>query len=242
MATPLRHIIMDIKTDLKQVFDDKIITDAQIAYWCIIIGNRLLSQHIDKRESGAFLSTFIVPVEESTVNINPNIVKHRKYITLPHSIFDFNMDGAIEYIAYYRDTTKPGCPPDFIRHTFMRTMPSKAELLNYTKREKPAPDNSYFYRVHDKIYLLGIECVNVKDIEIGIYMTIDPVTKIDIDAPFDFPEELIPILKRNVLDLGRFSLMLPEERVNDGKNDIGANKVPTNKIASVNDLNQGEQQ
>ena len=64
MGTILRHIIDDIAEDLKQTLDDKTIQPSQIAYWIILIGNRLKSQHIGKRDSGSFLSVYDeVPVQ-----------------------------------------------------------------------------------------------------------------------------------------------------------------------------------
>ncbi|PHS03990.1 MAG: hypothetical protein COA88_14660 [Kordia sp.] len=234
----LRHIVDDIAKDFKQVFDDKIIQKSQFAYWVLLIGNRLRAQHISKRDSGAFLSTFIVPVNVHTVNNNPNEIKSRKHIILPKCIYDYDEDKGIEYMSYYVEERIEGCRPPFTNQTFTRTTPKASERLYFSKYETPNPKNPYFYRVSDHLYLLGIECVDVKNIEIGIYSTLDPVTEIDLDAPFDFPEELLIQLKRQVLDLGRFVLLVPEERVNDGNDNIEGAKVPTNKITSVNELSQ----
>jgi hypothetical protein len=44
--TKLRYIVDDIAKDLKQIFADKTIEKAQIAYWVLLVGNRLKSQHI----------------------------------------------------------------------------------------------------------------------------------------------------------------------------------------------------
>ena len=41
MATLLRYIVDDIAKDLKQTFDDKIVQKSQIAYWVLMVGNRL---------------------------------------------------------------------------------------------------------------------------------------------------------------------------------------------------------
>ncbi len=239
MATLLRSVVDDIALDLKQMFDDKIIQKTQIAYWVLLVGNRLKSQHVGKRDSGAFLSTFVdVPVEIKSVNKNPNEVKNRKLFFLPTSIYDYDRDNGISYISYYIEEEKQGCPPPFTNVTFSRTTPSKSRRLYFNEYEEPNPNNPYFYRVGDYIYLLGVEKVDVKFIEIGLFATLDPVTEIDLDAAFDFPEELLIILKRQVLDLGRFSLLIPEERINDGNDSINTGAVPTSKLVSVNELNQ----
>ena len=85
---------------------------------------------------------------------------------------------------------------------------------------------------------MGIEFIDAEYIEIGIYNTLDPVDEIDIDSELDFPDELLIILKRQVLDLGRFTLMLPQERVNDGADEASRKGIPTNKLVGVNELSE----
>ena len=239
MGTILRHIVDDIAKDLKQVFDDKIVQRSQIAYWVLMVGNRIRSQHIAKRDSGAFLHTFSkIPVLTYASVSNPDQVNNRKYIILPKSIYDYNKDGGIEYISYYIEDDKPSCPPPFTKQTFTRTTPSTSQRLYYTIEETPSPTQPYFYRVGSHLYFLGIECVEVKHVEIGIYNTFDPLTTIDMDAELDFPDETLIILKRQVLDLGRFTLMLPQERVNDGADETSGKGVPTSKLVSVNELSE----
>ena len=237
MGTLLRHIVDDIATDFRQIDDDKKIQKSQIAFYVIMIANRLKMQHIAKRDSGAFLSTYIVPVEEYTNNVNPSKVKDRKFILLPTGIYDYDRDNGIEFMSYYIEEEQENCPPPFTEQTIVRTTQGDSKRLYYSEDEAPSPVNPYFYRVGEHLYLLGIDCVDVKNIEIGIYSTLDPVTEIDIDAPFDFPDELLIQLKRQVLDLGRFVMLIPEERVNDGKT-TDTSQVPTNKITSVEELRE----
>ena len=241
MGTLLRHVVDDIAVDLKQVLDDKTVQKSQIAYWVTLLGNRLKSQHIGKRDSGQFLSIFDeVPVQIKTISTPPNEVKNRKFIVLPKSIYDYDLDAGIEYISYSIEDEQPGCPPPFTNTNFDRTTPSKSERLYFNEYEKPSSFSPYFYRVGDHIYFLGLECVDIKSVEIGLYTTLDPITEIDLDAPFDFPEELLIILKRQVLDLGRFVLLMPNERVNDGDSDVKNREVPTSKLVSVNELGEGQ--
>lgn len=238
MRTKLRTVVDDLAKDFKQVFDDKQIQKIQIAHWVVMVGNRLLSQHIGKRDSGAFLSIFPnVPVEKEGDNDIKNVVKGRKYIKLPSTIFDYNRDGGIEYVSYYVEDEIESCHPPFVNQIFNRTTPSEAQRLFYTKYETPSPKNPYFYRVGDYLYLLGIECVPAERIEIGVYSTLKPVTDISLDDDFEFPEELLIQLKRQVLDLGRFVMIIPEDRVNDASN-VQGGAMPTNKIVSVNELNE----
>lgn len=241
MSTLLRHIVDDIAVDLGQIVDDKKVQTSQIAFWVTLVGNRLKSQHIGKRDSGAFLSTFDnIPVQSVSVSDNPNEIKNRKFFILPKTIYDYDRDGGIEYISYCLDFDAPNCPPAFTNTTFNRTTPGKSRRLYFSEYEKPSPSNPYFYRVQDHIYLLGIECVEIDSIEIGIYASLDPLTDIDLDAPFEFPEELMIILKRQVLDLGRWALLMPKERLNDGNDDTDKGTIPTNKLVSVNELSEDQ--
>lgn len=235
MGFVLRHFIDDVATTLKQTFDDKMIQRSQIAYWTLLVANTLKSQHILKRSSGAFLSVFTnIPVSISKTSTDRNLVKDRKHFVLPETIYDFNNDRAVDYISYLSDGG-PGCPPEFTNVTFTRTTSKTAERLYYSKYEKPSPEKPYFYRVGQYIYFLGIECVDVRNVEIGLFTAFDPITKIDIDKYLDFPDELFAVLRRNVMDLARYSYIFPQDRVNDG-DDANANKqtnIP--KTSSVND-------
>lgn len=234
MADKLSVIVDEIRTTIKQTFDDKVVSRAQVAYWVIIVGNQLLGQHNVKRSSGAFLTPYIVPVKESNNNSVRGIIKNRKYIELPSAIFDFDKDGGVEYMAYYDPDEK--CKPEYRVKKIDRTTPSEVEWLELNKRTRPSPESPYFWRSGDIFVIVGIESVPVKEIEIGIYQTIDPLEKIDINAPFPFPQELMNQLKRQVTDLARFSFLFKgPDTANDGKDENASKGVP--KIISVNEQN-----
>ncbi len=233
MATTLRYIVYDIIESLKQTGDDREVQPSQVAYWVIVRANRIKAMHIDKRDSGSFLTTFTnVPVVDPSVSQPIGVVQHRKHIVLPNTIFDFDRDSGVEYLAYVSDG-QPGCPPEFTYTTFHRTTPSESRFLYANPYTKPTPSNPYWYRTEQYLVLLGVEQVNLKGLELGVYMPVPPVNEIDLDAPFAFPEELIQVLQRDVLDLGRLVLMMPQDRSNDGASGLD-NPVPTQKIVSVN--------
>lgn len=241
--TTYRHIVDELHESLEQTIDDPKLTKSHVAYWVIMMGNRLKMQHISKRDSGAYLHIFPnVPVESHSAN-SEDEVKGRKYILLPRQVYDYDLDKGVSYISYYLEDDIPECPPRFTHQTFYRTTPAKAARTYYNPYEAPRPSHPFFYRNSDHIYFLGLEKVPVKTVEIGIYSTIPPVTDINLDDPIDFPEELIAVLQRQVLDLGRFSMMLPQDLVNEGRNNLGNANVPEQKITSVNDISseEGEQ-
>jgi hypothetical protein len=178
-----------------------------------------------KVDSGAYVSPFNL-----TVYVEP--INGRNYFTLPASIYDFDKDDGIDYITY-----APGIDlslPLFTGVTFTRTTPSKAARLYFREEEQPSPSNPYFYRLSDRIYLLGIEQINITSIEAGLKLCFDPVdTAMDIDDEFQFPSDLLPLLKRQILDLGRFVLNVPRDMINDGAG-FDAKVMPTQKLVSVN--------
>src|SRR3990167_6270083 len=156
LSDPLRVHVDETLITIKQTFDDKTVSKAQVAYWYIVAANQLLSQHNLKRDSGAFLSIFPeIPIVIPTVSADPNIVKDRKYIELPGLIFDYDKDNGIEYLSYVSDGGA-GCPPRFTRTKIMRTSPGEAEWLYLNPHTAPSPKNPYFYRVNSLIYFLGI--------------------------------------------------------------------------------------
>ena len=157
------------------------------------------------------------------------------------NIYDFDNDGGVDYITYPPEWDKS--LPLFSGVTFTRTTPAKAARLYFRKEEKPSPSNPYFYRQNKYIYLLGVEEINLTRIEVGLKTSLAPASlTTDIDAAFDFPQDLIPILKRQILDMGRFVMQIPTDLINDGAS-FDSKQMPTQKLISVNDLDgQGQQQ
>lgn len=234
MADKLKVVIDDIRTTIKQTFDDKEVSRSQVAYMVIIVGNRLLSQHEGKRDSGQFLVPFAdIPVETASDNSEMGVIKGRKFIRIPSAIFDFDRDKGVGYIAYYNPDEN--CKPELYRKTVTRTTPSEIQWLQSNEHTKPSAKSPYWYRAGDVIYLVGLESVPVKYCEAGLFLTIDPVEKIDIEKPFFFPQELLEVLKRQVVDLARYSFLFKRDGSNDGSDtasDPQSQNVP--KIASVN--------
>jgi len=228
-----RYVVYDILNDLKQIYDDAGLTPFKVFYWICIFADRLKKQHIDKISSGAYVSPFTVAITVEPTN-------GRNYFILPLTIYDFDKDGGVDYIAYSPniDLSLPG----FSSVTFTRTTPSKAARLYFREEEVPTPSNPYFYRLSDRIYLLGVEQINITEVEVGLKTTFNPSDiTLDIDDEFPFPADLLPLLKRQILDMGRFVLNIPSDKINDG-NGFDSKIMPTQKLISVNDPDLQQQQ
>ena len=208
MAT-YRYVANEVKFALKQTFDDADIKLPMVVYWMHVIGDRFKKLHIEKYSSGAFLSIFRdVPVEQDEG------IPY-KFIELPSRIYDFHRDEGVEYISYHHSVSLWGQHP-LTGLKFTRVAPNDLEFLYYRKEEKPSPKNPYFYRAGDRLYLVGVENLFIPMVEVGLYTTFDPSRVINLDDTFDFPEHLLPLLTREILNLGRFVLMSPSNMVNDG--------------------------
>lgn len=201
-----RHVVYDIWTMLQQTYDDADITLTHTAYWCSVVANRLLSQHIDKRDSGAFVTIY------NNIPVSIEAVTNYKYIELPQNIFDFDRDDAVEFLSYHSSID---CLPPFTSVRFTRTTASGAIRLYWTGEEIPTPSNPYFWRSENKLYLLGLENITVTQLEGAFYQTISPYPA-DLNAEFPFPDELISVLQKYIFDLGRFVLQMPRDNINDG--------------------------
>ena len=206
-----RRIGDDLLTTLKSKYDDANIILAHVIYWMQIYGDRLLMQHQQKKDNTTYVQNFHIPANM----IIPDW-RNEKYFILPQDIFDYDADNGIEYITYY----------DGLRYIdFNRTTPGAVARLYYTEEERPAPDNPYFYRMkdlnkQDGIFLLGFECINVPDLDIGLRTTLTGMTLCNLDDPMPFPDELIVILQNQVLNIGKFITLTPQDRSNTGTAEV----------------------
>jgi len=206
MATQatLRHIVFDILRTVKENHPDAAVTVAQCAYWVIVRADRLRKVHIGQMSSGAFLSTFL----DLETLVDPDT--GRNYFVLPAAIYDFDDDKGIEYITYQAQIDLND--PVFTSTQFTRTTIPRTRRLYMSEDERPTPSNPYFYRSGDRIYFLGVEQIDLLKVEVGLFTTLLPVdATLDLDEVFDFPSELLPQLKAEIVAMGLFIVKLPKE-------------------------------
>ena len=209
--TSYRFLANDILQIYNATTDDAELVLTQVIFWINTIASRLLMQHIRKLPTGAHLLIF----QNVPIDIEPN--SGRKFFDLPKSVYDFSHEQGIDYVTY-QDITDCDNPPAFTQNTFNMTTARKSKRLYMDPYEKPSSVNPYFYRTDSKVYLLGLECVDVpKGLEMGLYATIDPnIDGCNLDDEIDLSEELINVLRNEVLALGRFAFIIPAEKVNEG--------------------------
>lgn len=225
MAT-YRTVTDDLLVILKQHFDDREITFAQVLWWVILAADRLKILHISKRESGAFMTTFVVDTQ-GDADLND-----RRFISLPAQIYDMDLDAGVDYMAYFVQ----GEDKHLTRIQFYRTSPAQARSQSGNPDRKPSPRNPHYYREGNRLYLLGVTS-DVEKVEIGLFLTLPDITAVDIDQEIPFPAELMLILQRNVMEIGRWALTLPAVKLNNTASERNQPVLPTDpgKTVSVND-------
>lgn len=222
-------LIYDIEKSLKQNYDEKDISRYAILYWIIVYAKPLkrkqfeadlkLNNQLDDR----FLNIFDkIPVYGSPQPANPKALQALKYVFLPQSVMSLTNNRGISYFAY--SGYDPDCGgPEFAMATFTRTEPREVRRL-YMRRsetEKPSPRNVYYFRRSDDIvYFLGIEDVNVKYLQVGLYVDVDLSNIASIKQEIDLPSDAIASLRNQLLGMGRFIMMLPADYKNDGSSDL----------------------
>jgi hypothetical protein len=240
MAT-YRYVAKDIQTSLKKAFDDADIRLTQILYWIQVVANRLRVDQKEKTDTGLFLSTFC-PVEVTTDQ------KGRQYFDLPSAVMDLPNEGGIEYITYNFES---GCCCEgatFAQTFFQPTSAGAIHRLYGDEYEKPTPQNPYFYRAGVecgsgvRVYLVGTECINLRDVEIGVFCSLDPSNVCNLDDQIPLPDERIEELMKEVYALGRWVVLMPEERINQGADETSAQVPESPPVPPAPELNEPENQ
>jgi hypothetical protein len=162
---------------------------------------------------------------------------------------DLPNNAGVIYITYNEDTCS--CEgPAFAQIWFQPVNIGSVQNLYGDEYTRPSTKNPYFYRVgHEidgvgvnRLYLLGIECAPVKDVEIAIRSSLDPKKLCNIDEDIPLPDEMIQDLMMQVLQLGRFIMLMPKENVNEGTDNAELNtNMYANRAVNLPQTQQQEQ-
>lgn len=237
MAT-YRYVVYDLEKSLNASFDDADFTFTQILYWVAVVSNRIRVEQNALTNSDLFTSTFhSIPVQTDE--------KGRKYIDLPAQIMDLKNNAGVVYITYNEETCS--CEgPMFAQRFFQGINLGSVQHLYLDEYTKPSVQNPYFYRIGhrvndvsvNRVYLLGVECINVTDVEIAIKASIDPKKICSLDEVVPIPDERIQELINEVLKLGKFIMLLPSESINDGEDTSKVANQYSARGATLSDLSQ----
>lgn len=215
-----RYWVWDTLSILKKTDASSDITEDQVVFWINTIANQVRKERIEKTPTGRYLNIFTnIQIQSSNTSTNPNLVKNRKYVDLPDAVYDMMNERGINYICHTQDGT---CPPEFLNLYFQPTTPSKAQRLTYSPYETPSAKNPYFYLVDKRrVYLLGLETVSPRSLEMGLYTTLNLRTNtINLDDEVDLVEEHIDLVRRRILNLASFTMSIPRDSRNDGTDEV----------------------
>ncbi len=223
-----RYLVFDILTSLQSAFPDADIAANHVLFWVRTVENLMRKRHLNNNESGAYLSEFDnVPVLKDGI---------RYYLELPSAIYDLAFEKGIKYITYQRSDVIA-----FTHTLFQPTSQSEAFRLSYSPYEAPSASNPYFYRIGNRIYFLGVESINLQKVEIGLYTALDPRSSmVDMDSEIGINEDQVHQLRIEVLNMGRYVLMVPSERIMDGSDE--RNQGNANRLRSTITSNNQNQQ
>jgi len=237
-----RYVVYDLQKNFNATFDDADFTFNQVLYWVMVVANRIRIQQVMATNSDLFTSTF------NDVVVH-NDSKGRKYIDLPTQVMDLPHNAGVIYITYNEDTCS--CEgPAFAQVWFQPVNIGSVQNLYGDEYTKPSSKNPYFYRVgHEidgvgvnRLYLLGIECAPVKSVEIAIRSSLDPKKLCNIDEEIPLPDEMIQDLMMQVLQLGRFIMLMPKENVNEGTDNAELNtNMYANRAVNLPQIQQEQQ-
>ena len=209
-----RLFAYDILETLKQRVPTSPVKLVQVIYWIQVAANRLRAERIPKTKSGMYLTIFA----DQPVLLDNNFSPARKYIELPGMLYDLPDGRSVEYITYC-DTDGSCCDgPAFAQVKFDWTTPGASQQLYMQPYTTPSPSNPFAYQVGDRIYFLGIECVDVPCVEPGLYLELNPKTVCNLDDEIMVDPGQLEFLRFQVLKAAQFPTMVPKDLVNDGAN------------------------
>lgn len=216
----IRQVVFDVLRTVRENHPGAKVTVAQVAYWVILHADRLRRLQIGQAPTGRYMATY------PSIDALVDAVTGRNYCVIPASIYDIEDDKGIAYLTYKARLDLNS--PTFTSTPFTRTTPLQSRRLYMSEDEKPSASNPYFYTSEDRIYFLGCEQINLTVVEAGLYTNLLAYdTAMDLDIPLDIPQELIPMLKNELVSMGLFISKLPKE-YNDQVKESAINVV-TNK-------------
>lgn len=203
-----REVVDDILSGLKQLIDDSDITRAQVVYWMHMSGNRFKQQHLNKTKDNQYLNYF------SNIDVVGN--GFDKHLLIPAPIYDLANEGAIGFISYNATYTQ-GTRDVKTAIQFTPTRVESMRRLYYRDEERPTPSNPYYYLLDNHVRFLGVENIMMTGVQAGIFTGFNPITSVNLDDEFRFPLHLIPLLKQEIINMGRLVMLTPDNLTNDGE-------------------------
>lgn len=202
------QIISEIELRLTKgkISDDSELDKRQLAFWIDKHRALLIKQHFDvnKEVPVSALTHFDCRAAESELPAClTDTVYTRFYIDIPDVIQLYDDKGV------YRVAPQGGNPLDRLRTTGER------DILQYSRWSKPSDDHPAWYRIENKIYLVGKRFTNYT-IECDLVIA-DTTTDVADTAEYPLPNDMVALLVEAAVKDGIQQLQMPADINNDGK-------------------------
>ena len=230
-GTTWTQAVDDVGKILKQNLDDAEVNPNAILFWLVTGASRLRRSRFQNQLKatgtieGDYLAIFDeIPIQSINVAGVNDKLKNQKYIEFPKKIVDLEFDAGLHLLTYSDKDTNCKYGPGYTRVKFHRTTPAKSWSYYNNPHEKPSELNPYYFRDNNGLlWLLGLEDSSVSKLQAFVYLnpTYIEINDSNIDQPIGLPEDLISILRADVVNMGRFALMMPRDKVNDGTFNAG---------------------
>lgn len=179
-----------------------------------------------------------------SVPVQPDpLFNGRLYFNLPGQVLDIRRNGGVSYIRYARGS---GCADNLVGKPFSIVSPSEVHTIENITFQKPTPSSPRFWPIKvagqdgDRVYMIGPNPM-ITAVEVGLYLAIDSSATSDPSQDIEFPADLVYHVKRIVLGMERFAILIPQERLgNEGRDfKVGQQPLQPPSISSVNEqINQ----
>lgn len=227
--------------------DDALRKRDYFIYNATLVYNKLRNQQLkkdfkygDELGASSMMSTYIVDVQH--VDVDDSVVTEfdASFFDLPTPIMNLDNNTGLAAIRYLRNDLPANCPPAMARTPFSLTTLPAVYNIYQSKYQSPRSDRPYAALAQERVYLFGVPS-HINKLIAVLYTSAD-FADIDLDAEIDLPPHLLHTMRQMLLDLGSWSLQIPQERLrNDGRDFEPNQTIATRPAISVNHPSQSDE-
>ena len=238
MATR-RQFALDIMNQLGYDHDDAARSLVAVMYNVNVCADKLLA---DSTKRDLSLGDQLSSQEDMsiwTVDLLTDVNRGMRYFDLPGSVYSLPNGRGIQAIRYYRLGLPDNCPPQIARVEYRQVSLSWLTSIWNARWQYVDASQPVFARARagsaDRVYVLGQDEA-ITQLEAQLYLAMPALVDLDPDEEMPFPANRMHTLKRMVIELERWALMVPQQRLkNDGRDFEPGQVVRTEPLVGRND-------
>lgn len=235
----LRQVAYDIMNQMGYNHDDAARSEVAVMYNIKVCLDKLKGDSLKRDIKASDQLSMQEDLSVWTVDLLTQDDRGWRYFDLPGSVYSLPKDGGIQAITYYRLDLPPNCPPQVARIQYRPVALSWLTAIwgsrwQYVDETQPVYARATVNGI-DRVYVFG-QSDDITQLEAELFLAMPRIESIDPDQQIEFPENRIHTLKRMVIELERWSLMIPQDRLkNDGRDFEPNQTTRTSSEVSVND-------